>query len=264
MKKIMILGFGAMAHEVLSRLPDGIRVGWIVAREPHHAAISQLFDGKVQPLLHPQECQETPDLVLECASQKAVEEYGEAILNRGWKLALISTGALADEALSQRLKQAIHKGGGELKILSGAVAGMDGLSAAREGGLESVTYLSNKSPESWRGSPAEALVDLDGVTKPTIFFEGSAREAAKMFPANANVAATIALMGVGMENTKVQLCVDPMTRHNTHKIQVNGRFGQFHIELSGNPLASNPKTSTLAALSAIQACRHLVNGDLGV
>jgi aspartate dehydrogenase len=137
---------------------------------------------------------------------------------------------------------------------------MDGLASAREGGLDSVTYQACKSPASWRGSMAEQLIDLDAVSEAQVFFEGSAREAARLFPANANVAATIALNGLGMDATRVRLLVDPATRRNTHRLQVCGNFGEFHIELSGNPLASNPKTSTLAALSAVQACRRLIDG----
>lgn len=262
MKKIMIIGFGAMAHEVIRRLPSGINVGWIVARSQHHTAISQMSDGQTKAITHPDECDGQPDLVLECASQQAVHEFGEVILNRGWKLALISTGALADAKLFNQLQQSANDNGGKIIILSGAVAGMDGLSAAREGGLKSVTYISCKSPASWRGSPAEALVDLNNVKETTVFFEGSARDAAQKFPANANVAATIALMGMGMDSTQVKLTVDPQTRHNSHRIQVVGSFGEFHIELNGNPLTTNPKTSMLAALSALQVCRRLVDNGL--
>ncbi|SNY65186.1 aspartate dehydrogenase [Enterobacter sp. CC120223-11] len=253
MKKIMLIGFGAMAQAVIERLPSGVTIGWIVAREPHHAAIRQQFGGTVMALNSPLECKETPDLVLECASQQAVAQYGEAILRRGWHLAAISTGALADSALEQRLFSA----GGKLTLLSGAVAGIDGLAAAKEGGLECVTYRSRKSPASWRGSYAEQLIDLNAVSEAQIFFEGSAREAARLFPANANVAATVALGGIGMDETRVQLMVDPATKRNTHTLHVEGVFGEFHLELSGLPLASNPKTSTLAALSAVRACREL-------
>ncbi len=262
MKKIMLIGFGGMAHEVIARLPQGVSVGWIVARERHHAAIARLNGGAIKAISHPIECSERPDLVLECASQQAVKAFGEAVLSRGWDLALASTGALAQAQLLETLRTTARINHAKLTILSGAVAGMDGLAAAREGGLESVTYVSNKSPASWRGSPAEQLVDLDNVSEATVFFEGSAREAAQTFPANANVAATIALMGIGMDNTRVQLRVDPHTRRNTHRIQAAGAFGEFHIELNGNTLSSNPKTSMLAALSAVEACRRLVDDGL--
>ncbi|MEG5935464.1 aspartate dehydrogenase [Enterobacter hormaechei] len=248
MKKVMLIGFGAMAQAVIERLPAGVAIGWIVARASHHAAIHDQFGDAVEALTSPMVCAQTPDLVLECASQQAVAQYGEEILRRGWHLAVISTGAL-----EQRLLAA----SGKLTLLSGAVAGIDGLAAAKEGGLERVTYQSRKSPASWRGSYAEQLIDLNAVSEAEVFFEGSAREAARLFPANANVAATVALGGVGMDDTRVQLMVDPATKRNTHTLHVEGLFGEFHLELSGLPLASNPKTSTLAALSAVRACREL-------
>lgn len=145
MKKIMMIGYGAMAKEVLARLPDGVSAGWILARAAHHAAIDSAFGGRVQALTHPDQCAERPDLVLECASQQAVAEFGEAVLQRGWPLAVISTGALADAALQQRLQQACRQHRGQVIVLSGAVAGMDGLASAREGGLDSVTYQPAKA-----------------------------------------------------------------------------------------------------------------------
>jgi hypothetical protein len=100
----MLIGFGAMAQAVIERLPAGVVIGWIVARESHHAAIHAQFGDDVVALASPMDCAQTPDLVLECASQQAVAQYGEAILGRGWHLAVISTGALADSALEQRLE----------------------------------------------------------------------------------------------------------------------------------------------------------------
>lgn len=254
MKKVMLLGYGAMAQAVIDHLPEQVSIGWIVARECHHPAIRKRFGEAVVPLATPADCEGTPDLVLECASQQAVAEFAEMILRRGWHLAVISTGALADGELEARLREA----GGRLTLLAGAVAGIDGLSAAKEGGLSQVTYRSRKSPASWRGSYAEQLIALDNVSEPTVFFEGSARDAARLFPANANVAATVALGGLGMDATRVQLMVDPQTSRNTHTLHAEGAFGEFHIELSGLPLTGNPKTSTLAALSAVRACRELV------
>lgn len=91
-----------------------------------------------------------------------------------------------------------------------------------------MTYRSRKSPASWRGSYAEQLIDLSAVNEAQIFFEGSAREAARLFPANANVAATIALGGIGLDATRVQLMVDPATQRNTHTLHAEGLFGEFH------------------------------------
>ena len=118
MKKVMLIGFGAMAQAVIERLPAGVAIGWIVARASHHAAIHDQFGDAVEALTSPMACAQTPDLVLECASQQAVAQYGEEILRRGWHLAVISTGALADSSLEQRLLAA----GGKMTLLSGAVS----------------------------------------------------------------------------------------------------------------------------------------------
>ncbi|WNN43621.1 aspartate dehydrogenase [Winslowiella toletana] len=258
MKKIMLIGYGAMAQEVIAHLPQGISIGWIVARAGHHPSILAQFNQQTEPLLSPADCRERPDLVLECASQQAVAQLAAMVLQRGWTLAVISTGALADAQLEQHLITLRQQTGGRLRLLAGAVAGMDGLASAREGGLEQVVYQSRKSPASWRGSHAEKLVNLAQVSEARVFFHGSAREAARLFPANANVAATIALAGIGMDETEVQLMVDPATTRNTHRLYARGRFGEMQLELSGFPLGTNPKTSTLAALSAVQACRQLL------
>ncbi|MAY71429.1 MAG: aspartate dehydrogenase [Halomonas sp.] len=255
-KRLLMIGYGAMGAEVHRLLPDGMKLAWVVVPEAFAAEVSQRLDDKIEVLSRIDQCTETPDLVVECAGQPGLAEHGEAVLRRGLTLAVVATGALADEALYQRLAGAARDGGGRMQLLSGAVAGMDGLSAAREGGLDEVTYEACKAPRSWRGSHAEKLIDLEAVCDRTVFFEGDAGEAARLFPANSNVAATIALAGLGMRGTAVKLSVDPHTQRNTHCIHVRGRFGEFTIELNGFPLESNPKTSTLAALSVVRACRQ--------
>ncbi|MDD9340394.1 MAG: aspartate dehydrogenase [Providencia heimbachae] len=257
MKTLMLIGYGAMADEVINRLPSGIELRWIVAHSHHHDSILARFHGKVMPISDLNNVTEKPDLVLECASHQAVKQYAPAILQSGWTLAIISTGALADAELAQNLTELARQHGGQLIPLSGAIAGLDGLRAAKESNISQVTYQSRKSLASWRNSPAEHYIDLNSVTEPTIFFQGSAREAALNFPANANVAATVALYGIGMDATQVQLMVDPTTQHNSHKIEVKGDFGHFCIELNGQPLPSNPKTSLLSALSAVEICRRI-------
>lgn len=255
-KRLLMIGYGAMGSEVHRLLPEGMTLGWVVVPEAFAAEVRDRLAGRAEVLTAIDQCTETPDLVVECAGQPGLAEHGEAILRRGWTLAVVATGALADEALYARLATAAREGNGRMQLLSGAVAGMDGLTAAREGGLDEVTYEACKAPRSWKGSHAEQLVDLDAVAERSVFFAGDAGEAARLFPANSNVAATIALAGVGMRDTRVRLIVDPLTTRNTHRIHARGRFGEFGIELNGYPLESNPKTSTLAALSVVRACRQ--------
>lgn len=90
-----------------------------------------------------------------------------------------------------------------------------------------------------------------------MFFTGTAREAATLFPDNSNVAATIALAGVGLDDTKVELIADPELTHNIHHIMVEGVFGKLEISITGLPLAENPRTSSLAAFSALRLCHQI-------
>lgn len=262
MKKLMMIGFGAMAQEVIARLPEDLKLCWVVVREGNEIEVSNSLGKDVLVISDIAQCLGCPDLVVECAGQKAIHQHADAVLANGWDLGVISVGAFAETELLNRLRKTAKASGAHIYTLAGAIAGIDGLAAAREGGLEEVIYISRKSPQSWRGSPAEKMIDLDAVEKPTVFYQGSAREAALLFPANANVAATVALAGVGMDSTQVQLIVDPGICRNKHQIQARGQFGEMKIELSGLPLPSNPKTSTLAALSVVRACRHCTEAVL--
>ncbi len=258
MKQLMMIGFGAMASEVYAHLPHDLALKWIVVPEGSIDSVKQKVSADIQVISGIDQCDGTPDYVIEVAGQAAVKEHAKKVLQHGWTIGLISVGTLADSVFFTDLQQTAEKNGAHLHLLAGAIAGIDGIAAAKEGGLEQVTYKGCKSPNSWRGSYAEQLIDLDQVQAPTVFYRGSAREAALKFPANANVAATIALAGVGMDQTQVELMVDPAIQQNKHTIVAQGRFGQMTVEMIGVPLASNPKTSTLAALSVIRACRNSV------
>ncbi|WP_049044494.1 aspartate dehydrogenase [Acinetobacter bereziniae] len=257
MKQLMMIGFGAMAAEVYAHLPQELQLKWIVVPVRSVEKVQALVSSNVQVISSVDQCHGTPDYVIE-VGQAAVKEHAQKVLEKGWTIGLISVGTLADNEFLTQLKLTAEQHHAHLHLLAGAIAGIDGISAAKEGGLEKVTYKGCKSPNSWRGSYAEQLVDLEHVNQATVFFKGTAREAALKFPANANVAATIALAGLGMDQTMVELSVDPHINKNKHTIVAEGMFGEMTIELMGVPLASNPKTSTLAALSVIRACRNSV------
>lgn len=258
MKKIILLiGHGAMARKVLQDLPEHLHINNLLVRPNHkEEAQAELEGSGIRIVTSLDECDPMPDFALECAGHGAVEQYGEELLARGIDFGVVSVGALANKELLDQLQAAAQAGKAQLHILSGAVAGIDALASAREGGLDEVIYCSCKPPMSWSNTPAERLLDLPNLSQAITFYEGDAREAARQFPANANVAATIALAGLGFEKTRVKLIADPTVKGNVHKIYARGEFGEFEIELRGKPLADNPKTSTLAALSALRALRH--------
>ncbi|MCQ9617558.1 aspartate dehydrogenase [Paenalcaligenes niemegkensis] len=257
MKKIAFIGYGAMARTVQNYLPDTVQLGWVVVMEHSREALQQELGTGVQVVSHIQDIAGSPELVLEMAGQEGLKAHVFDVLQRGWNLAVISVGAFADSQFEQAVRQTATQNDAQVFVLPGAIAGVDGLAAARTMGLDTVVYQGRKRPASWKGSHAETLVDLDALTEATVFFKGTAREAARLFPANANVAATIALAGVGMDATQVELIADPAMSRNQHLIRAEGGFGEMQIEMQGVSLADNPKTSTLAALSVVRACQQV-------
>jgi aspartate dehydrogenase len=192
---------------------------------------------------------DAPDLVAECAGHAAVRAYGPRILASGRDLALASVGALADDDLRAELAGAARAGGSRLTLIAGAVGALDLLGAAKLSGLRDVTYTGRKPPRAWRGTPAETVVELDRITAPVVFFEGSARRAAREFPLNANVAATVALGGLGFDDTRVKLIADPTIEGNLHEVAAQSACGRFSIAIEGVPSPINPKSSLTAGYS---------------
>jgi aspartate dehydrogenase len=171
-------------------------------------------------------------------------------------LAALSIGALADDTLRGRLTEACAASGSRLHLLAGAVAGIEGLAAAALAGLESVVYESIKPPGAWRGTPAERHVDLDSLRSPVAFFEGAAREAAIAYPKNANVAATVAFAGVGLDATRVRLTADPDASGNRHKVVARGALGEWRLDLASAATGANARTSALVPLSIVRLLRN--------
>lgn len=193
-----------------------------------------------------------PDLVLECAGHEAVREHAPSLLSAGIDTVVVSTGALADAAVHAALEQAARDSGAQLTIPAGAVGGMDILGGVRHADVARVTYVSRKPPGAWKGTPAEQAVDLDALTGETAFYEGTARQAALDYPKNANVAATIALCGIGFEKTRVRLVADPAVTANVHAFEVISDAAEFTVRIEGKPSPANPKTSLPTVYSLVR------------
>src|SRR5262249_24908536 len=94
------------------------------------------------------------------------------------------------------------RSGSQLLISSGAIAGLDALAAASRRTLDSLCHRIIKPPANWhfRGTAPESAA---------VIFRGTAREAARAYPLNANVTvATAAPGGVGGARAVVGLVSD--------------------------------------------------------
>jgi aspartate dehydrogenase len=258
MTAIGLIGCGGMAQDVVAALrgagtASGVRIVGALARPGRaEAARTKLCEIDIVEALDDLIARK-PVLVAEVASQAAVADHAETVLRRGIDCLLISVGALADATLLGRLKSAACDGNSRMLLPAGAVGGIDAIAAMRFAGLSSVRYRSRKPPLAWRGSPAERLVDLGKLSELTVLYKGTAGEAALLYPQNANVAAAVALAGLGFDATEVELVADPDAPGNVHEIEAEGTAGRFAIQLQGKPSRTNPKTSALAALSVARA-----------
>lgn len=252
---VVLIGFGAIGRTVARHLAaiPGVPSVSAVLLHPGREPAAPLPDGA--RLVHSvaDALSLKPALVVECAGHGAVDAYGADVLRGGVDFLVASVGALADEARLKRLAEAARGAGASLVVPAGAVGGLDLLASARVAGLSRVTYISRKPPRAWKGTPAETLIDLDHLDRAATFYTGNARAAARDYPQNANVAAAVALAGLGFERTEVKLIADPAAPGNVHRVEAEGAFGRTEILIEGRPLPDNPKTSMLAALSLVRA-----------
>jgi aspartate dehydrogenase len=197
------------------------------------------------------------DVVVEAASGSALPGIARPALEAGRTVLAMSVGALLG---SPDLLALAERTGGRLLVPSGAVAGLDAVKAAVVAGVDRVTLTTRKPPAGLAGAPylTEHAVELGDITEPTVVFEGPAAEAVKGFPANVNVAAALSLAGIGPERTLVRIVADPAATENSHEIEVAGDFGRLTARTENRPSPDNPKTSYLAALSAVATLRAAV------
>lgn len=199
------------------------------------------------------------DLVIEAASQEAVRTLIPKALKTKKNVMIMSAGALVDQNLLQEIRGLADKNKLKVYIPSGAIAGLDGIKSAKIIEIENVTLITRKHPKSLEGAPffEKHHFDLSEIKNPTIIYEGPAKEAVELFPANVNVAASLSLAGIGPEKTKVQIIADPNIKSNIHEIIVEGKFGVLKTRVENLPSPDNPKTSYLAALSAIATLKNI-------
>lgn len=195
-------------------------------------------------------------VVIESASQEAALPVAERALRKNKQVLILSVGGLLQ---SRRLLPLLARTKGRLWVPSGALAGMDGLLAGKEGKIKKVTLVTRKPLRGLEGAPylVKKKIDLTTIKKPMLIFEGNAAQAIRAFPKNVNVAATLSLAGIGPEKTKVKIYASPTYRRNQHEVEIEGDFGRIRTCVENVPSAANPKTSELAALSAAAVLKKM-------
>ncbi|MBQ2831661.1 aspartate dehydrogenase [Methanobrevibacter sp.] len=240
--KVGIIGCGAIANIITTSIvpeDSDIEIAYFFDNDIERAENLASLAGGVAALDF-DDMVDNVDLVLECASPDSVKHYAPIVLGKGRDMIVMSIGALMDTEFYSEVEQIAKRNNARIHLPSGAIVGLDGIKAVAKFGLEEVTLVTRKSPKSLGK-------DIDEVE---VLFEGKASEAVKEFPLNINVAATISI--ACQRDIDVKIIVDPSVDRNVHEITARGDFGEFKTTTMNYPCAANPKTSMLAALSAIR------------
>jgi aspartate dehydrogenase len=259
--RVAIGGYGAIGKVVARRLDDGIeglRLAAVAARDVARAESAMAAFARKVPVVPLDELGEHADIVVECAPAAVLRELAEPALAHGRTVIVLSCGALLDNL---DLVDVARRHGGRILVPTGALLGLDAVAAAAEGGISSVQMITRKPPRGLLGAPyLEANgIDIGGLSEPKRVFTGTAREAARGFPANVNVAAALALAGVGPDRTTVEIWADPGVTRNTHRIEVEAEAACFSMQVENVPSAENPRTGRLTPLSVIAALKKLTS-----
>ena len=258
---VAIGGLGTVGFEVARRIDggelDGLTLCAVSARD--HARARERMAGFRTPVdvVVAGELAERADIVVESAPAAVFREIAEPVVRAGKVLVAISAGALLEHA---DLVETARATGAQIVVPSGAVMGLDAVRGAAESGIESVTMITRKPPGGLAGAPhlVEHGIDLRGLREPLKVFEGSARDGARGFPANLNVAAALGLAGVGPERTRLEIWADPGVTRNTHEIRLEAATVRFQLRIENVPSDENPRTGRSVAPSVVAALRRFV------
>lgn len=199
-----------------------------------------------------QEC----DLIIEALPAEHVPAIAEKAFAAQKDLILITSAAFL---IYPQIVDMHKTSSSKLYIPSGALAGIDGVKAMKEMGIESATISSTKHPQGFAQAPyiIQEQIDLNSIAQKTKLFEGNAFDAAKGFPANVNVAATLSLAGIGPDKTQVEIWADPNATGNAHEITVKSQYSTLTSRIENMPDPQNPKSSVLAAQSIVTTLRDM-------
>jgi aspartate dehydrogenase len=272
LKKVGIIGFGTIGYQIARSIESGYlslaRLSFIVDLSSERLEVAKKLFTNEKPtmfsdpdLLFDSESYKSTQIIVESASGAAVRQYAKQILSDGKYLIIFSVGELVDDTLLKELESEAARHTGVIHIPTGAIAGIDAIRSARNN-LHEITITTTKNPKSLAGAPYFDIfedIHLQELRHRTVLYDGDVRKAVRLFPSNVNVFAALALATGNIAKIKVKIVADPNIKVNRHEIDVRGDFGVLQIVASNIPHPENPRTSTLAVLSAIETVRSACN-----
>lgn len=254
--KVGIAGLGAIGMKVARALDGGtferLSLAAVSARDIDRAT-QRVSDFRRPPrVVDICNLPNHSDIVLECAPAAVFEELARATIVAGRIFMPLSVGALLDR---MDLVDQAKATGARIVVPTGALIGLDTVRAMAVGQIFEVRLETRKPPAGLAGAPylVENRIDIDGLTEALCVFSGTAREAARAFPANVNVAAALALAGLGPDRTTIEVWADPAMTRNQQTVTISSDSGEATMTIRNIPSDENPRTGRITANSAIAA-----------
>jgi aspartate dehydrogenase len=256
--RVAVAGLGAIGLKLAEALDRGIPgcvLAAVSANDRDKAAKRLAHLARAVPVVSLDELEPSADIVVECAPAKLLPAIAEPFLLAGKTVIVLSAGAILSH---EHLVDLARQHGGQIVVPTGALLGLDAVTAAAEGEIRSVRMITRKPVRGLAGAPylAEHNIRLEDITEPTRIFVGSPREAAIGFPANLNVAVALSLAGIGADRTTLEIWADPALERNVHRIEVDSDSASFSMSIENIP-SDNPRTGRITALSVISYLRKL-------
>jgi aspartate dehydrogenase len=260
MYKVAIAGFGAIGFEVAAALDRGIenlQLTAVSAKDQSRAAEKVSKFRNPPQVLPIEQLEPLADIVVECAPAPLLRPIAEPFLAAGKTAIVLSVGALLK---NDDLIDLARRSGGQIVVPTGALIGLDAVSAANEGEIRSVRMITRKPVAGLLGAPylEERRIDIEKISEPVCIYRGTPREAAVGFPANLNVSVALSLAGIGPDRTTLEIWADPAINRNMHHIEVESDSARFSMAIENIP-SDNPKTGRITALSVIAYLRKLTS-----
>jgi aspartate dehydrogenase len=258
--RVGLAGLGAVGLEVAKRLiagVPGLTLACVAVRDPEKARRALPQVGDTIPVRKTTELADSCDIVVECLPPALFREIAVSTIDKGRIFMPLSVAQLLENGdLIERARQK----GARIMVPTGALIGLDAVRAAAEGTIHSVKMVTRKPPAGLEGAPylLRNGISLRGLKEPLKVFNGSAREGARGFPTNVNVAAALSLAGIGPDRTQLEIWADPTVTRNTHTISVDADTARFTMTIENIP-SENPRTGKSVAPSTVAALRALVS-----